>query len=380
MDKLRIAIIGTGGMGSFHVNSVQDIEEVQLVAVCDIRPEVAKPHGEKYSIPVYDNHKALLKKEKPDFVMVATPHPLHMMVAIDAMKSGSHVLSEKPIASNPIDADRMVAAAEKYDRKLGLMFQQRTEPPRKKVHELIQSGILGKMYRVNMISTWYRSQAYYDSGTWRGTWAGEGGGVLLNQAPHDLDQFVWLGGKPVEVRGIVQTREHNIEVEDSASATIRFESGATGYFHTSTVEQPATYRIELCGDRGKIIFDGSNIKLWTLQEPISEFTLATEDRFPSIPMEEHEVEIEDAPSGHAVVTRDFARAIIEGREPMAQGAEGIAPLELAAAIIYSSHKGKPVQLPLNRGAYSNFLKEKSKTSKYDPAITERGSVGDAKFY
>lgn len=379
MDKLRVAIIGTGGMGSFHVNCVQDIEEVQLCAVCDIRPEVAQPHGEKYSIPVYDNHNKLLRKEKPDFVIVATPHPVHCRVAVDAMKKGVHVLSEKPIASNPAEADKMVAAAEKYDRNLGLMFQQRTEPARKKVHELVHSGILGKIYRVNMISTWYRSQAYYDSGTWRGTWAGEGGGVLMNQAPHDLDQFVWLGGKPVEVRGRVETRMHDIEVEDSASAMIRFENGSTGYFHTSTVEQPGTYRIELCGDKGKIVFDGRNIKLTTLSDPISEFTYTTEDTFPAIPMEEHEVEVEDAPSGHAVVTREFAQAILEGRRPVALGAEGIVPLELAAAIIFSSHKGKPVELPLNRRAYSNFLREKSKTSKYDPDVVERGSVGTVKF-
>ncbi|NQT19621.1 MAG: Gfo/Idh/MocA family oxidoreductase [Planctomycetes bacterium] len=379
MDKLRIAVIGTGGMGSFHVNSVQNIDEVQLCAVCDIRPEKAKPHGEKYSIPVYDNHKELLGKEKLDFVMIATPHPTHMRIAVDAMKKGVHVLSEKPIASNPVEGDKMVAAAEKYGRTLGLMFQQRTEAPRKKVHELIQSGILGKLYRVNMISTWYRSQAYYDSGTWRGTWAGEGGGVLLNQAPHDLDQLVWLAGKPVEVRGVVETNLHDMEVEDSASAMIRFENGATGYFHTSTVEQPVIYRIELCGDKGKIIFDGRNIKLCTLADPISDYTFATEDSFPQIPMEEQEVKVDDAPEGHAVVTREFARAILENRQPVALGAEGIAPLELAAAIIYSSYKAKTIKLPLSRRAYTNFLKEKSKTSKYDPNVVEQGSVGTVKF-
>jgi len=379
MDKLRIGIIGTGGMGSFHVGCVQDIDEVQLVAVCDIRPEAAKPHSEKYSIPAYDDHKKLLRKEKPDFVIVATPHPTHMKIAVDAMKNGVHVLCEKPIASNPAEGDKMVAAAEKYGRKLGLMFQQRTEAPKKKVHELVRSGMLGEIYRVNMISTWYRSQAYYDSGTWRGTWAGEGGGVLFNQAPHDLDQLVWLAGRPAEVRGVVQTRSHDIEVEDSASAMIKFENGATGYFHTSTVEQPGTYRIELCGDKGKIIFDGNNIKLWVLEEPISEFTYATKDTFPSIPMHEQPVEVPGAPNGHAIVTRDFAHAIMEDRPPLAPASEGIAPVELAAAIIFSSHKGKTIPLPLSRAAYTRFLKEKSKTSKYDPNVVEMGSVGTVKF-
>ena len=364
MKKLRMAIIGTGGMGSGHAAVVQNVEEVQLCAVADARIEQAKKIGEKYSIPAYGDYKAMLKEVKPDFVLVATPHPAHAKVAVDAFAAGAHVLSEKPMASNPIEADRMIAAAEKHGKLLGVMFQQRTEAARRKVREIVRSGALGEIYRVDMIASGYRSQAYYNSGAWRGTWAGEGGGVLLNQAPHDLDQFIWIAGMPTSVTGQVETRVHQIEVEDSASAMVGYANGARGYIHVSTVEHPATYRLEVCGDNGKVVFDGKEIKLSMLDPSIREFTRASTQAWSFPAVKEQTVEVAPGPAGHAEVTRDFAKAIAEGRQPVAPGREGVLSLELAAAMIFSSHRGKTVQMPLSRQAYNRFLKDKCKTSRY----------------
>ena len=397
MNKVRMAIIGTGGMGSGHAKMVQAIEEVHLCAVSDIRPEVAQKVAEQFSIPAYSDNRAMLKKEKPDFVIVATPHPAHMQVALDAFAAGAHVLCEKPLASNLIEADKMIQAAEKRGKLLGTMLQMRTEPAKKKVREIVLSGILGKIYRVNMVASGYRSQAYYNSGAWRGTWAGEGGGVLINQAPHDLDQFIWLGGKPDTVTGRVDTRIHDIEVEDSASAMVTYPNGARGYIHVSTVEHPGTWQIEICGNTGKLAFDGTTIKLWLLDTSITDFTRNSTVVWSFPPVKEQPVEIpaESEPgssepgstdaaalatqikpgetvagmnavqlTAHAKVTRDFAHAIMENRQPLAPGREGILSLELANAIIFSSYKGKTVELPLNRAAYNRFFKEKGKTSRF----------------
>jgi len=364
MAKLRMAIVGAGGMANMHAGVIQKIEEVQLTAVADINVEAAQRLAAKHSIRAYGDHKELLKKERPDFVLVVTPHPIHPVITVDAFKAGAHVLSEKPMASNPADADRMIAAAEKHGKLLGVMFQQRTEAPRRKLRDMVQGGELGAVYRVEMVSTWYRSQAYYDSGTWRGTWAGEGGGVLLNQAPHDLDQFVWITGVPAEVAGVVETRLHSIEVEDSASALVRYANGARGYFHTSTVEQPEVYRLEICGDRGKVLFDGRTIRRWTLPAAISEVTSSTKESMPASGAKEEVVEVPAVPAGHGEMTRDFAKAIMENRQPLAPGREAIVSLELAAAMILSSHRARPVSLPLNRGAYSRFLREKCRTSRF----------------
>ena len=364
MSKVRMAIVGTGGMGSGHAKMVQNIEEVQLVAAADSRLEAAQKVGTAYSIPAYGDYREMFVKEKLDFILIATPHPAHMKVAVDAFKAGLHVLSEKPLASNLIEADKMLQAAEKHGKLLGTMFQMRTEPAKRRMHEIVSSGMLGDVCRVNMIASNYRTQAYYNSGTWRGTWAGEGGGVLINQAPHDLDQFIWIGGRPTSVFGAVETRLHDIEVEDSATAMVTYANGGRGYFHTSTVEHPNTWRIEVCGDKGKVIFENNQIKLYLLETPISVFTKTTTVAWSFPPFKEEPVEIEQCPSGHAEVTRDFAHAIMENRPPIAPGSEGILSLELANAMIYSSHVGKPVSLPLNRRAYDRFFKEKCKGSKY----------------
>ena len=373
MEKLRMAIIGTGGMGSAHAGFVQNIEEVKLCAVSDARPDAAGKLGEKYSIPAYGDYREMLKNEKPDFVLIAVPHPAHMKVALDAFAAGAHVLCEKPLASNLIEADRIVEAAEKRRKLLGVMFQQRTEPAKRKLHEIVNSGMLGELTRVTMVSSCYRSQAYYNSGAWRGSWAGEGGGVLLNQAPHDLDQFIWIGGVPVEVQGFVETTPlHDIEVEDSATALVKYANGARGSIHVSTVEHPSTYHFEICGDRGKAVFDGAAIKLWLVQPGISEFTRTSTIgwSFPEVTEQAVEIPIQPAAAGaaplttHAVLTRDFANAIMENRQPLAPGREGLWSLELANAIIYSSHRKKPVNLPLSRQAYNSFFKDKCKTSRY----------------
>jgi predicted dehydrogenase len=239
------------------------------------------------------------------------------------------------------------------------MFQQRTEAVYHRAREIVESGALGELYRTTMIANaWYRPQAYYDSGAWRGTWSGEGGGVVMNQAPHSLDMFVWLGGQPSRVEARAWTRGHRVEAEDTVAATLEYPNGATGYLYTTTAEWPGENRVELVGDRGKLVVLNDQARLYRLDKPIREDidTNAAPFGRPSGGWED--VAVEPAPGGHAQVVRRFAGAVRRGEPLVATGEDGLAALELANALLLAGYTGRPVDLPLDRGAYDAFLAEK----------------------
>ena len=357
MEPVKVAVIGVGGMGIAHVKSTINLEETQLVGVCDIVPEIAERVGAEEGVPWFTDYRRMYSKTRPDLVVIATPHPMHVRPAIDAMKRGIHVMCEKPIASRVSQADKMIDAAGKYGVSFGVMFQMRSAPIYRKAKEIIQSGTIGEIKRTHMVVSDYRTQAYYNSGSWRGKWSSEGGGVLLNQAPHHLDIFCWLGGTPRRVRGRVSTLLHDISVEDSASALLEYDNGAQGFFHASTVELPSTFHFEIAGDRGKIVVSGGKLRLATCDGSISQFTKETPVAWSSLNVEWQDVEIPEAPSGHEVMVRDMALAIREGRRPLAPGDEAIWSLELANAIILSGKTGKDVEFPVSRSGYDRLLRK-----------------------
>lgn len=361
---LRIGVIGTGGMGQGHLASMSRIDEVQLTALCDIDPAVAERMGKEYNVPAFLKHRDLLKSGLCDAVIIATPHPFHSPIAIDAFRAGLHVLSEKPIAEKVSAGDRMIAAWKESGKAFGVMFQRRTDPATIKALEIVKSGQLGKIFRATLISPEYRSQAYYDSGTWRATWTGEGGGIMMNQAPHITDMFILLAGMPCEVFGRTETRLHNIEVEDLAEAMLTFPEGGTGYYYCSTNEAGPGQMIEVFGDKGKLLYRNGELKFYRFEPSITEFTRVNTEMWAGPKSEEVALTLPEGECSHHVVTRNFARHILYGEPLLSPGVDGIKALELANAIWLSAYLKKPVKLPISRQAYDNFLAKKRRTSTF----------------
>lgn len=363
MDKVRLGIIGIGGMGSAHAKLAQEVEEVQLAAVADVDLSVAKGVGEQYGVPFFTDYRECIDSGLVDAVLIATPHPVHPEVAQYAFSKGLHVLTEKPMAINPVEADQMIEAARRAGKVFAVMFQMRTERHYRIARAAIEQGIVGEIQRTEMVSAWYRNQAYYDSAEWRATWVGEGGGVLVNQAPHALDMFCWLAGLPAKVTATTRTRMHDIEVEDEAFALLEYANGAHGYLYTTTNEAPGGTRFEIVGDRGTIRIQDGQVSIRRVEPPLREFTRSASDMWASPKVEPVDVEVDEMPAGHAQITRNFARAILHGEPLLAPGEEGIWCVELASAVILSSKRGKTVSLPVDRSEYDSLLKELRASSK-----------------
>ena len=361
---IRIGVIGTGGMGSAHCRCMATIDEVKLTAICDIDPVVAETIGKEFDVPFFVSYTDLIASGLCDAVVVATPHPFHPPVSIAAMKAGLHVLSEKPLSERVSTAEAMIATAKETGMTLAVMFQRRLEPTLAKAIEIARSGVLGKVYRTTMISPEYRSQAYYDSGGWRATWAGEGGGVMTNQSPHILDLFILLGGKPSSVYGRTETRLHHVEVEDIAEAMLTYPDGGSGYLYCSTNEPGAGQMIEVFGDKGKLCYRNGDLTLYRFAPSVSEHVRTAIGMWGGPESTEVPITIEETELGHNIVIRNLARHLLYGEPLIARGEEGLASVELANAVWLSAYRNAPVTLPLDRAAYDAFLEEKRATSTF----------------
>jgi predicted dehydrogenase len=351
----------------------------ELTAVSDAVSEVAQEVGETYKVPYFSKPVDLMDSGLVDAVLIATPHYFHPPIAIDAFKRGLHVLSEKPIAVSVKEAARMIRAAERSGKVFAVMFQHRAGPILRTARQLIADGEVGDLIRTNAILGMYRSQAYYDSGGWRATWKGEGGGVLLNQAPHGLDLFTWLAGMPKTVTARIRTRAHRIEVEDEAFALLEYPNGAHGYLFAGVIESPQTNRMEICGDRGKILLDEQGLRYWEVPQTVSRFTRENREMWAAPEVKLVRVMPNEKEPGHIAITRNFCRAILYGEELISPGVEGMWSLELANAMILSSYRGKTVKVPVNRGEYEELLEElkaKSKPKRVkDKRITDTAYPG-----
>ena len=376
---VRVGIIGTGGMGQAHCAGIGKVAEARLTAICDIDPTTATKVGQEYNVPFFTDYRRLLRARLCDAVLVATPHPVRPPIAIAALQAGLHVLSEKPLSERISTADKMVATARAQGRVLGIMFQRRTEPLVQKAVELVRAGALGKIYRTTLISPEYRSQFYYDSGTWRATWGGEGGGVMMNQSPHILDVFVQLGGMPCEVFGRTETRLHRIEVEDLAEALLTYPDGGTGYFYCSTNEAGPGQMIEIFGDKGKLIFRDGQMRFFQFEPSVAEFTRSSNQMWGGPKCTEVPIEVTPGDTGHQAILRNFCRHILFGEPLLSPGADGLLSLEVANAVWLSAHLKKPVKLPLSRKAYDAFLAKKRRTSTFVKVVGKTQRVTDPRI-
>ena len=367
--KIKLGIIGIGNMGSAHARNIVGGEcpDFELVAVADIKPQRLEWAKSELSpdIHCFETAEEMLDSGLINACMVCVPHYDHPKYAIECMRRGIHVMVEKPAGVYTKQVREMNEEAKKHpDVVFGMMFNQRTNCIYRKMRELVQSGVYGNIRRTNWIITnWYRPQAYYDSGDWRATWSGEGGGVLLNQAPHNLDIWQWICGKPSAVTAFCNVGKfHNIEVEDEATIYAEYENGATGVFITSTGDCPGTNRLEITGTRGKLVLDNGILKLWKLNEDERDICKNATEGFvsPETEYSEFSAEREEA---HAGILKNFAGAILHGEELLSPGYDGINELMISNAAYLSQWTGNSrIPLPFDTAEFDRLLKEKQKSS------------------
>ena len=376
-DKLKLGIIGVGNMGSSHLRDFTkgNWPEIEVTCVADIdekRLDYAKEQAP--GVKCFGTATELIHSGLCEAVIIATPHYFHPPIAIEALQAGLHVMSEKPAGVYTKQVRELIEVSKTTDKTYAIMFNQRTNCVFRKVKELIDSGKYGEIRRVSWIITdWYRTQAYYNSGGWRATWAGEGGGVMLNQCPHQLDLWQWLCGMPSKIKAIChEGKWHDIEVEDDVSIYAEYPNGATGTFITTTGDCPGTNRLEITLDGAKILVDdAAKITLYELEKPLSEHIYSAQGGFDRDHVTVKEVETDGKNEQHVGVMNAFASHILHGTPLVAEGAEGINGLTISNAAFLSSWLDETVTLPIDEDLYYEKLQEKIKNSTYKKVVVEQ---------
>jgi predicted dehydrogenase len=368
-------------MARYHMQYFPRIEGLTFTAAADIDPRALEHTASHQNVRGFDDGMALLDSGLVDAVLIATPHYFHPVFAQAALKRGIHVLTKKPVAVTALAAEQTNKVHAQHPQALyGVMFNQRTYSTWARVRQLVREGAIGRLQRMSWtVTTWFRPDAYYRSGTWRATWAGEGGGVLLNQCPHNLDLLQWIFGMPEKVTAQIGLGGfHDIEVEDQVQALLEFPGGATGTFVTTTGEAPGTNRLEIAGDRGRIVTDGGNqIELTQTSVSVRDFCRTCPDPFAAPPATTTVIQTDGQRPDHPMVTQAFINAIRQGTPLLATGEEGLASLELSNAMMMSGLKHKTVTLPTNRQAYHRLLRELARNSRYNPQAAAPSRVDEA---
>lgn len=358
MHPINALIIGVGNMGSAHAACIGGgkIEGMRLYAVCDVDRKKLSNYPDAV---LYTDWKEAVLDKNVQAVIIAVPHPLHADIAIFALTHDKHVLVEKPVDIRVSKAKELNRIASQSKSVFGIMFNQRTNNLYAKARAIVNGGELGELKRsVWIITNWYRTQQYYDSGSWRATWAGEGGGVLLNQAPHNLDLWQWICGMPTEITAYCDVAKyHNIEVEDDVTIVARYKNGATGTFITSTGEYPGTNRLEISGSRGKIVIENKKLMHWKLKTDERAICFEDSSNSPKPEYDYFEYAYESV-AAHATILQNFTDAVLNGQSLVAPGTDGINQLMLTNAAYLSSWTGKSVALPIDADEYDALLQQR----------------------
>ncbi len=350
MKQVRLGILGIGNMGTSHAQKLYagECEEILLTAVCDIKQErrawCRENLGEE--VAIFESAEEMLDSGLIDALVVAVPHYDHPKYAIMAMKKGIHVMVEKPAGVYTKQVLEMNKVADACGVVYAIMMNQRTNCIYRKMREIVQSGELGAIKRTNWIITdWYRSQIYYDSGDWRATWSGEGGGVLLNQCPHNLDLWQWICGMPAKLTAKMYFGKwHDIEVEDDVSIFAEYPNGATGIFVTSTGDDPGTNRFEITLENGKLVAENNKLTMWRANMTEAEFLATKPKPFSRRKSQMSEVETDGENPQHMGVFKAFAAHILRGEALIADGREGINGLTLSNAMHLSAWSGREIEI------------------------------------
>ncbi|NUN92480.1 MAG: Gfo/Idh/MocA family oxidoreductase [Verrucomicrobiae bacterium] len=361
MKSVRLGILGAGGMGTHHAKTVLEnkVRGLELAAVCDLNVAAFKLAPE---LPRFTDPEAFFDAGLMDAVLIATPHYAHTTLGIAALKRGLHVLVEKPISVHKADAERLLAAHRGKKQVFAAMFNQRADAQYMKVRDLVASGELGEVRRMSWIVTdWFRSDAYYASGSWRATWEGEGGGVLLNQCPHQLDLLQWIFGMPKKVRAFCRFGQyHKIAVEDDVTAYLEFPNGATGVFVATTGELPGTNRLEIAAEWGRLILEDGKIEFRRNEIPTTKFCRTTDLRMGAPPAWNVRIPIAGAEWGgqHQIILQNFADAIREGKPLVAPASEGIRSVELGNAMLLSTWLNRTIETPMDGKLFEREIQKR----------------------
>jgi predicted dehydrogenase len=357
------------------------VEEGELSAVAGQPPSTMDEYREK-GVRCFDSTTELLASGLAEAVIVALPTALHARVGTEVLDAGLHLMMEKPLARHKAEGEQLLSACRHPGQQAALMMNQRAHPCYVRIKQWIDEGVIGPLQRVSWTMTnWFRPEIYYQSSDWRATWQGEGGGVLMNQCPHNIDVLQWLVGMPSVVRAHCSFgKYHDIEVEDEVSAHLEFPNGATGQFTASTGESPGTNRLEIVGDRGTVITDGNEARLIRNSEPVSRFSRSTDEMFGCPETTEELYRPDEAINQHAAVLNNFIQAVIGEAELIAPAGEGVHSLELAGAMIYSSWINDAVELPLDGAVYEAALQERIAQSKPREVTRAAAQVDMSKSY
>lgn len=354
-----MGIAGLGNMGKYHAQLLVDgaAPGCQLAAVCDSDSTLL---GAYPAIPAFTDTAEMIRSGLIDAILIATPHYSHTAIGIAALKAGLHVLMEKPLSVHKADCERLLSAHKDSRQVFAIMLNQRTDPYYQKIRQMVHGGDLGKIRRVTWtITDWFRTEAYYQSSEWRATWAGEGGGALLNQCVHNIDLFQWIFGMPAAVRSLCQFgRYHDIEVEDAVSAIFEYGDGMTANFIASTGESPGINRLEIAGENGLMVLEGHTLTFRRNEVPMSGFSAQSPEHYArpacwdvTIPLPSHRG------GQHAGILRNFTAAILHGEPPLSPASEGMHSVELINAILMASLRDATVMLPISSAAYEKLLKK-----------------------
>jgi predicted dehydrogenase len=343
---VRVVVAGAAaGVWGFHGPAIAEVG-VEVAGVYDPNEEGAARVAAELGCPALPHLDALLALDA-DAAVVLAPHPRHADLATACLQAGFHVLCEKPLTVRISEAERLVAEAARCDRLLAVAFQQRTRSEVAEARRLVAAGALGVLQRIDLVASWPRRSSYFGTAPWRGTWAGEGGGVLVNQGPHDLDVLCLLAGLPARVVARTRTALHPIETEDTAAALLEWSDGALGSLHISTVEADEPQRIELTGTGGRLRLRPGLLEVWRAETDMRDWVAGPGDPYePPAASGPHAFSGE--PGTHAALYRNFAAAIAGEEEPVASGASALAEVELANALLLSGRLGAAVSLPLDR--------------------------------
>ena len=379
MEKIRLGIIGIGNMGSGHATRIKagNCPDFVLTAVADINPKrlewAERELGD--GVKRFDSAEDMLSSGLIDACIVAVPHYDHPKYVIECLKKGIHVMCEKPAGVYTKQVREMNEEAKKHpDVVFGMMFNQRTNCVYRKMRELVQSGKYGQIRRTNWIITdWYRPQAYYNSGSWRATWSGEGGGVLLNQCPHNLDLWQWICGMPKKVSAHMQFGKwHDIEVEDDVSVYCEYPNGATGVFVTTTGDAKGTNRFEIQLDGAKLVADYSGLTVLEFDVSEPEFSRTNTVPFGNLSAHKADIELDGENPQHDGVLRAWGGAILRGEPLVADGSEGIRGLKLSNAIHLSAWLGRDIDLDeFDEDLFYSELQKRVATSRRKTNVVEQ---------
>ena len=379
MDSVRLGIVGLGNMGKAHLSNIRagKVPGLRVTALCESTGTL--PELQDGESP-FSNVSEMIKSGKIDAILICTPHFSHTTIGIEALQSGLHVLVEKPISVHKADCERLIAAHTDKSKIFAAMFNMRTNACFKKVKDFIDSGEIGAVRRVHWeVTNWFRTNYYYATGGWRGTWKGEGGGVLMNQCPHNLDLFQWMFGMPQRVRGFCQFgRFHQIEVEDDVTAVLQYDNGTTATFVTSTGEAPGRNVLEISAEQGRItVTDGAKIHFQRNRQPMSKFCMEAEAAF-AMPESWHmEIPVDASGGQHVEILQNFSNAILKGEKLLSPADQGIHSVELANAILLSTWQDKTIELPMSSADYERLLTEKGNASTFQKSkVVAKATAAD----